>query len=311
VSARYPIYVPSAGRWDNCITPGALRADNVPFHLVVQPKEADQYAERFGRECILELPWNNDGRKDGLLRARNWIRDHAEASGAARHWQLDDNISGMWRRYKARKIRCDAGVALRVCEDLSDRYENVGISGLNYYMFALNRRKHPPFCLNVHVYSCTLVNHAMPCRWRLNYNDDTDLCLQALASGWCTILLNAFLCWKMTTMTMKGGNTNDLYLIDDGRLKMSRTLERAWPGVVRTSRRFGRPQHSVRGTWGSFDTPLRLRPGVDLEELARAGANEFGLELHEVKDGGIQNESLRALVGDKVKTRRRRARAGG
>ena len=44
---------------------------------------------------------------------------------------------------------------------------------------------------------------------------------------------------------------------------MARSLERAWPYVVRVDRRFKRPQHKVRGEWRFFDTPLILREGVD------------------------------------------------
>jgi hypothetical protein len=207
-ATRYPVYVPSAGRFDTCFTAKFLLKDRVPFKLVVQPKEREEYASRFGAANVLTLPWDNDAKtRNGLIKARNWIRDHAEKAGHARHWQLDDNITGIWRRYNAKKYACEAGVGLRVCEDFSDRYENVAISGLNYFMFSVNGTKQPPFCLNVHVYSCTLVNHAMPYRWRLAYNDDTDLCLQALSGGWCTVLLNAFLALKLTTMTVSGGNT--------------------------------------------------------------------------------------------------------
>lgn len=287
---RYPVYVPSAGRAKTNFTARFLLADGVPFYLVVQPKERDVYAARWPGATLLTLPWDNDpAKKDGLLRARNFIRDHAEASGAERHWQLDDNIMGMWRRWKARKIRCDAGVALRACEDFTDRYENVGISGLNYYMFAPNKMKLPPFFLNVHVYSCTLINHAMPFRWRLNYNDDTDLCLQALSGGWCTILMNAFLAWKARTMTVRGGNTDELYLINDGRLRMARTLERVWPGVVTTQRRFQRPQHVVKGAWRAFDTPLKRKPGVVLPEDP-----EFGMKMKHLRE--IKSPELRNLV---------------
>jgi hypothetical protein len=306
---RYPVYVISKGRSDVCLTARFLAAEGIDFRLVVEPQEAEAYGAHFGVERLLVLPFSNLGQ--GSIPARNWVWDHAKATGAARHWILDDNIRGMWRRYKARKIPCDAGPAFACVEDFSDRYENVGIAGFNYYMFALNRRKHPPFMLNVHVYSCLLIDNALPFRWRGRYNEDTDLCLQVLSTGTlCTILFNAFLIWKMTTMSMKGGNTAELYA-GDGRLKMARSLERAWPGVVTTSRRFQRPQHSVRGTWGNFDTPLRPRAGVDLAAIAAKGANEYGLELHEVKPGGIKNESFRQLVGDKVKTRRRRAPVRG
>lgn len=282
---RYPVYVPSKGRWQrsSALTIRFLLADNVPFHVVVEAEEVEHYEPLVGADRILVLP--ESGR--GLLYARNFIRDHAESTGAARHWQLDDNIRHIRRWYRGRRIPCAAGPALRAVDDLADRYENVAIAGLNYTMFAV--RGQPPVVRNVHVYSCTQVNHAWPGRWRLVYNDDTDLCLQALADGWCTLLVNAFLAYKVRTMAISGGNTDALYQ-GDGRLKMARSLERMWPGVVRVDRRFGRPQHVIN--WRRFDTPLRLREGVDLDSLA-ATPNEYGLGLHAIRD--VRAESLRAL----------------
>jgi hypothetical protein len=182
---------------------------------------------------------------------------------------------GIWRRWNARKVRCDSGTALRVVEDFTDRYSNVAVAGLNYYMFSINKAKQPPFYLNTHVYSCILLRNDLPFRWRGRYNEDTDLCLQALSTGWCTVLVNAFLAWKMTTMTMKGGNSETLYR-GDGRLKMARSLERMWPGVVETNRRFGRPQHVVAFSWRKFDTQLKLKPGSATNS---AEPNEYGLVM--------------------------------
>lgn len=126
-------------------------------------------------------------------------------------------------------------------------------------------------------------------RWRGRYNEDTDLCLQVLASGECTVLVNVFLIAKAATMTMKGGNSDELYK-GDGRLRMARSLERMWPGVVETRRRFRRPQHVVKNAWRKFDTPLRLKPGV----VVPSEPNEFGLKLVEVAP--VQSPRLRALL---------------
>ncbi len=186
--------------------------------------------------------------------ARLWIREHAVSEGAPYHWQLDDNLRFFARFWRGDRIYCEPALALGVCEDLTLRYRNVGLSGLNYVMFVSGMERKPPFVRNCHVYSCSLVNHAMPYLWRLAYNDDTDLCLQLLSSGWwCTVLLNVFLCGKMPTMKQSGGNTEILYA-GDGRARMSRELERMWPGVVRTIRRFSRPQHLVN--WKIFTHPL-------------------------------------------------------
>ena len=144
--------------------------------------------------------------------------------------------------------------------------------------------------LNCHVYSCTLVLNSIPYRWRGYYNEDTDICLQVLAGGWCTVLMYAFLQEKATTMTMKGGNTDVLYHAD-GRLRMARSLERRWPGVVETKRRFQRPQHVVFDSWKRFDTPLRLKEGVRLEDFQKI--DEYGMKLKQVAP--IKSVELRRL----------------
>lgn len=286
VLPRYPVYIPSKGRYDS-LTAKLLARDGVPFKLVVQPQDVERYAENFGRDRLLVLPRDNS--YDGLIMARNWIKEHSIQEGHARHWQLDDNIRDFHRYTGGKRIRCRAGIALAVCEDFSDRYENVALSGLNYSMFVTGHDKIPPFRVNVHVYSCTLVNNSIPHAWRLRYNDDTDLCLQVLSAGWCTVLLNAFLANKAATMTVKGGNTDDLYQ-GDGRLRMARDLERMWPGVVQTKRRFGRPQHVIANSWRNFRTPLKLRSDIDLDEIEKQ-SEKYQLELtvkHPIKSAELQ-----------------------
>jgi hypothetical protein len=295
VNPRYPVFIPTRSRWqpDRARTIRALLRDEVPFRAVVVPSEVESYRAVVGSDRLAVLPSD-----DMVLRdARNWIRDLAEREGHARHWQLDDNIEEFRRLYYGRRIPCHAGVALRVCEDFTDRYSNVAISGLNYQMF-VPAETPVPFYRNVHVYSCTLVNHAAPYRWRLVYNDDTDLCLQALVGGWATVLLNAFMANKLQTMRVKGGNTNQLYSSDAegdarntrGRFEMARVLERAWPGLVTVRWRFQRAQHVIN--WRQFETPLRLRPDVDLSTLAPV--DEYGMTLRPVKD--VKSEALRDLL---------------
>jgi hypothetical protein len=287
---RYPVYIPSKGRYqeDRALTIKVLLRDKVPFYVVVEPQEEAQYVACAGREHVLVLPFSNLGL--GSIPARNWLKDHAAASGAARHWCLDDNVIEFRRLWKGRRIPCHAGVALRVVEDLTDAHDNVAISGLNYQMF-VPAETPIPFYRNVHVYSAILLDGAATgrdgelLRWRGRFNEDTDLCLQALDAGHCTILVNAFMANKLTTMAMGGGNSDELYK-DDGRLKMARSLEAAWPGIVTTRWKFGRPQHSVR--WDKFTTSLRLLE-VDLRD-----GDEYGLRLRAV--GDIASPSLRRLL---------------
>lgn len=300
---KYPVFVPSRGRFETCLTAKFLTEDGCPFTLVVEPAEEPEYRKRFPDATIITLPWNGDDpvrrkfcadrgiENGGLIAVRNWIKEKATADGHERHWQIDDNISGIWRWWRGYRLYCEAGPALRATEDFVDRFENVAIAGLNYVMFAVDATK--PFNLNVHVYSCTLVLNSIPHRWRLRYNDDTDICLQVLADGWCTVLMNAFLIQKLRTMLVKGGNTTDLYQ-GDGRLKMARDLERMWPGVVRTDRRFGRPQHVVAHQWTRFKTALRPKKN------AKPGHGEYGMELAQ-EAPKIRSATIRRLVRENKK----------
>ena len=262
---RYPIYVLSKGRWDLCLSVRFLLRDGVPFRLVVEPAEAEHYAAAFPTADLLITPRDNMR----LLGARNFVRDHSTEEGHARHWQLDDNIYFMCRMHRGLRFRMNARIAFAAMETFTDRYTNIGLSGPNYMMFGIGKGE-PPYRLNAHIYSCTLINNDMPYRHRLLYNDDTDLCLQVLAGGLCTVQFHTIQAHKRTTMMMKGGNTDDLYR-DDGRLRMSRMLERQWPGVVTTTRRFGRPQHAIAMNWRRFDTPLIRRTDIDWDALEADG----------------------------------------
>ncbi len=98
--------------------------------------------------------------------------------------------------------------------------------------------------MNTRIYSCILIKNDIPYRWRGRYNEDTDLSIRALKDGWCTVLFNAFLAGKSATMSMKGGNTDELYQ-DDGRMKMAESLRDQHPDIVEITEKWGRPQHHV------------------------------------------------------------------
>ena len=286
MTPRYPVYVISKGRAENCLTAKFLTRDRCPFHLVVEPQEAKAYGARHPEARLEVLPFSNLGL--GSIPARNWVWEHAKSAGAERHWIFDDNIYNIKRRYEGRRIVCDSNVALCAVEDFTDRYENIAIAGLAYQMFVPGGRKIQPFFLNCHVYSCLLIRNDLAYRWRGRYNEDTDLCLQVLSGGWCTVLTNAFVIHKMQTMKMKGGNTQELY-DGDGRLKMARSLERMWPGVVETKRRWRRPQHYVAKDWKCFTQPLKLKADAPAPDRER-----YAMRLRVLKE--IKSDTLKELV---------------
>ena len=109
------------------------------------------------------------------------------------------------------------------------------------------------------------------------------------------VCVNVFLITKMPTMKMKGGNMDQLYQ-GDGRLRMARSLERVWPGVVSVNRRFKRPQHVIKDAWKKFDTELKLKPGLSLENIQ---PNEYGLQLRQVKE--IKSQTIRNILAENKK----------
>ena len=104
--------------------------------------------------------------------------------------------------------------------------------------------------------------------------------------------MNAFTCDKIATMSLKGGNSDVLYK-GDGRLKMARSLERMWPGVVETKRKYKRPQHHIKFSWGRFDQKLKLKPGIDLSKMK---SNEYGMRLEQ--KGQVKSDRLRKLLSN-------------
>ena len=260
---KYPIYIISKGRWEGRHTSKALEKMGVPYHIVVEPQEADEYRKVIEPSKVLELPFSNLGQ--GSIPARNWVWQHAKDSGADAHWILDDNIRAFFRCNRNLLIPVHDGTTFYAAERFVDRYENVPMSGMQYYMFLPRRAKKPPYNPNTRVYSCILLKHnqidgILEERWRGRYNEDTDLSLRILKSGQCTVLFNAFICDKLTTMTCKGGNTEDLYTgVDEGRLKMAQSLVDQHPDVARVGERWDRAQHVV--DYSSFKQPLKFKPG--------------------------------------------------
>lgn len=245
---KYPVYIISKSRADSRLTSKALEKMNVPYRIVIEPQEYKEYSAVINPDKILQLPFSNLGQ--GSIPARNWVWEHSIQEGHKKHWILDDNISHFIRNHENIRIPVADGTIFRCCEDFTDRYSNVGISGMNYYMFSPDKSKMPPFYINTRIYSCILIRNDIPYRWRGRYNEDTDLSIRALKDGWCTILFNAFLCLKSPTMTMKGGNTDELYKPsenkeEDGRYKMAKSLVDQHPDITTITWKFNRWQHQV------------------------------------------------------------------
>jgi hypothetical protein len=283
-SPRFPLYIVSKGRAESRITARFLDSMGLPYFIVVEAQERDQYAAVIDPTRVLVLDPAYQERYDtcddlgatksrGPGPARNFAWDHAVANGHAWHWVMDDNIKGFFRLNQNLKVPVSDGTIFRCMEDFALRYSNVGMAGPNYFMFASRKYKMPPFVLNTRIYSCNLIRNDVPFRWRARYNEDTDLSLRMLKASWCTIQFNAFLQYKLPTQTVKGGNLTEFYA-REGTLPKSRMLAKLHPDVCRVVWRFNRWHHHV--DYRPFKA-LKLIRRADIE--IPVGIDNYGMKL--------------------------------
>lgn len=298
-----PIYIVSKGRADTRLTSRSLEMMGVPYFIVVEAQERDKYAAVIDPAKVLVLDPKyqrdyetydklGDSRSKGPGPARNFAWDHAIAHGARWHWVMDDNIKYFYRLNRNVKAPVGDGAVLRCMEDFVDRYKNVAMAGPNYYMFAPQKIKVPPFVLNTRIYSCNLIRCDVPFRWRGRYNEDTDLSLQMLKAGWCTVQFNAFLQGKTPTQVLKGGNTEVFYHAEgqkqdgekyarNGTLAKSKMQVAMHPDVSKLVWKFGRWHHHV--DYSKFKSnPLLRRDDVPVKD----GVDDYGMSLKKVDPRG-------------------------
>lgn len=255
MSTRYPVYIVSKGRWESRLTVFSMERMGIDYKIVVEQSEYGKYSKVIDRNNILILPQKyiddydtcdmlGNSASKGPGAARNFCWDDAIKNGFKRHWVLDDNFDDFHRLNRNLKTPVRTDATFRAAEDFVDRYENVYISGFNYYSFCKATDAVPPFVKNTRIYSCLLIQNDIPYRWRGRYNEDTDLSLRVLKDGHCTIQFNAFLCGKVTTQRMSGGNTKEFYK-HEGTKNKSQMIENLHPDVAKVVWRFNRWHHHV------------------------------------------------------------------
>jgi hypothetical protein len=282
---KYPIYIISKGRHESRLTSKALEKMGVPYHIVIEPQEYELYASVIDKSKILVLPFSN--LNQGGIPARNWVWEHSISIGAERHWIMDDNIVDFKRLNRNKRIRVDNGAIIRAMEDFVDRYENIAMAGPEYQYFCHDRSVNKPYRENTRVYSCILIKNDTPFRWRGKYNEDTDLSLRILKAGYCTILFYAFLQNKVSTLKMKGGNTDELYKKTNNRMEFAQSLVEQHPDVAKVVWRYERWHHEVDYT--PFKRNKRiLKQGIVISE----GVNNYGMVLERLAiDQVVEDEN--------------------
>lgn len=250
---KYPVYIVSKGRPKN-LTSTALTKLGVPYITIIEQQDFDAYSKFEPVDRLLILPqeyrqnydvfWDDDDPRTGPGAARNFAWDHSIENGYKRHWVMDDNIRKFVNLNNNKKVICGDGTFFRVCEDFTDKFSNVAISGPQYQFFIPAAAKRSAFVANTRIYSCLLIDNDIPYRWRGRYNEDTDLCLRVLKDGLCTIQFYNFLQDKIGTQQMKGGNTAEFYE-GEGTQPKSQMLYDMHPDIVQLHWEYNREHHYV------------------------------------------------------------------
>lgn len=278
---KYPVYIVSKGRASNGLTWKALDRCGVDYFVVCEEFEFELYSEVVGAERCLILPPSyladydtcddlGDTVSKGPGAARNFCMDHSRKNGYKRHWVMDDNLDDFHRIHLNLKVPVRTPNGFRACEDFVDRFDNVPVAGLNYYSFCKSTDAVPPLVANTRIYSCLLIDSNAGYNWRGRYNEDTDLSLRVLKDGLCTIQFNAFVCGKVTTQRMRGGNSKEFY-DGEGTLPKSKMIEDLHPDVSTVVWKFNRWHHLV---------DYKPFKSNELEQSVRVyGVDNYGMRL--------------------------------
>ena len=146
MNPSHPIYIVSKGRWESRSTVKTLQRMKVPFKIIVEAAEYENYCSVIDKDNVLILPQSyldryetcdelGDLKSKGPGAARNYAWNHAIQSGASWHWVMDDNIIGFLRLNRNKKGLVYTGAIFKAAEDFVKRYYNVPLAGFNYNSF--------------------------------------------------------------------------------------------------------------------------------------------------------------------------------
>ena len=251
---KYPLFVISKGRFskDRSLTHNYFSQNKIKHFIVVEECEYKDYFENMSDEytTILQMEKENNNLNQGSIPVRNWIDNYSREKGHKKYWCIDDNIDGFYFFDRNCRREVKDTTSFRILEDLSDRYKNLYLSGMNYLSFVPEIIRNKPSCVrNTRIYSCILISTELKdildgVLWRGVFNEDTDLSLRVLKKGLPTILSNQYLCNKSTTLSVKGGNTSSIYT-GDGLQKKLDSLIQQHPDVVKGTIKFKKVHHQV------------------------------------------------------------------
>ena len=256
-----PIFIPSKGRHDVGTTWKQLDLMGVTrYRVIVEPQEYELYRTVLPASKLVVLDMDFKRKYDtcdgvtydknprtGSGPARNFGWHLAKQEGAEYHWIINDNIRGFQVLNNNIKYNARYDTLAKV-EEFVRKYKNVNMAGMQYSKFTPRKATNAPLIINTRIFSCNLIKTETKLRWRGRYNEDVILSLDMLRHGYCTLLFKHYICDKLATQVMKGGNTDELYRA--GTEAKSRLLKSVYPDNVELVMRYGRHHHKLDyGKW--------------------------------------------------------------
>ena len=295
---RYPVYVISKNRPKMCKTSEFLSRMEVKHYVVVEEWQLGEYEETVGKSpfvTLLTIPQRvfdeyethydfekyGEERKTGPGAARNWCWEHSMMNGFKAHHVLDDNENGGFLLADNIKWKLRTGAWIAAMEDHFDAHTNVKIAGPCYGKFATQNSYHKSHSYNTRIYSWLLIDNSLwneGIKWAGLYNEDTHICLMALKKGYATLQWNFYLQDKVTTQTMRGGNSEEFY-DKEGTAKKSQMLADLHPDVAKVVWKFSRVHHEV-----DYSPFAKNDPGFDPSLLPHGeGTYDYGMYAVKIK----------------------------
>lgn len=218
----FPVCILSLGRYEKKLTYDYMVSIGVKNLLIfVEPSEYELYLQHgVSQEHLVKCPDDFHLQNQGGRLVRNYIHRYIREREYEKYWLFDDNIDGMYYFYNNLHYKIDTPIGLRIMEDYTSQFDNLYLSGFSYKNMTPARECRNFITYNNKIYSGMLIKTDIDTIlgddfWRLKYNEDVDLTLQLLTKGFPTLNFNIILIDKMTTNTMKGGNTTTIY--DNGK----------------------------------------------------------------------------------------------
>ena len=243
----YPVFIPSKGR-PNCLTAKLMDDSHINYTLVVEPQDADAYAEAYPHADFLILPENDAG----MWYARQFVLEHCRQEGLTWYWLIDDDI----KRFTHNNETSTPRAALSYAEGLTNGYSRLAMVGIDFHQFAWSQKRE--YSVNKRVAVVVLTNTTVDANHRpeVPLKGDLDFQLQCLDAGWSTITVHTYAMDTPAMGSTKTGGLSDFYK-DNAHVEAAKYLVDFWqPYTKIVEKPLG---DDVKVDWKMFPNTLRAR----------------------------------------------------